>query len=191
MREGMPAPQDSGRLGRPATQCRRMRALHACWPPGADALNESLLRAFSQLDDQDYDRRSHFIDGRFENLYVGAERLPGVARILSYAERRAQVLLEPCPARLRCGFWLNAMHPGQRTSRHSHEESDELLSGVYYVSTPPGSGAVMFHDGPFETRVVPRPGLMLLFPPDLPHSVETHNGDGLRLSVAFNIGPAG
>jgi hypothetical protein len=32
--------------------------------------------------------------------------------------------------------------------------------------------------------------MLMLFPPDLMHWVEPHRGTGLRLSVAFNLGPA-
>jgi hypothetical protein len=32
--------------------------------------------------------------------------------------------------------------------------------------------------------------MLLLFPPQLPHEVTQHRGEGMRLSLAMNIGPA-
>lgn len=80
-----------------------------------------------------------------------------------------------------------------------------IWSGVYYVDTgdTPGqhdSGALRFSDPapgsaasflPFVARLCPEiqpvPGLMVLFPSYLPHSVHPHRGNGLRISVAFNF----
>jgi hypothetical protein len=168
-------------------QIAAITALH--YPRAAD-LNAALAAAFAALADADFTRRSHFIGGRFENLYLDAERLPRLDELLRFATAAAAERLGPTYPRLRCGFWLNAMPPGSSTSRHSHEENDELLSGVYYVTAPAQSGDILFADGPFEIRVTPQPGMMLLFPPALLHWVEPHRGAGLRLSVAFNLGPA-
>ena len=81
------------------------------------------------------------------------------------------------------------MQPGQRTSLHSHEELDECLSAVYYVTCPDDSGRLILHDDEAKIVIDPRPGLLVLFPPDLPHEVEENRGRGTRLSVAFNFGP--
>jgi hypothetical protein len=164
--------------------------IEALWHPQAERLNGPLADAFAALEAHDFERRTHFIGGRFENLYLPSDRLPGLAELLAFALERAGDLLGISTDQLRLGFWLNAMAPGQGTSRHCHDENDELLSGVYYVTAPRESGAILFHDGPFETRVVPRAGLMLLFPPELPHSVGTNLSQALRLSIAFNIGPS-
>lgn len=179
---------------------RANRPILACEHPRAEAINAPLARAFSRLGDEDFERRSHFIDGRFENLYLDADQLPGVDDVLAFALARARAWLgsgqatwleQPSAAEqpLRAGFWVNAMQPGQATSRHAHEECDELVSGVYYVSTPAAAGDILFHDGPFETRLRPWPGLLLLFDPALEHSVERNRGASRRLSIAFNIGP--
>lgn len=169
----------------------------AAWLPGAERLNAGLRAAFGALTTADFARRSHFVDGRFENLYIDADRLPGVATVLEFALQCADAWPETGnPARSlppgprRCGFWLNAMAPGTATSVHTHAEADELLSGVYYVSTPVGCGDLLFTAPPFEVRVTPRAGLLLLFPPTLAHGVERNRSDDLRLSIAFNIGPA-
>ncbi len=168
---------------------KRIAPLATLRYPDADAINGPLAESFGALGEQDFERRSHFIDGRFENLYVGRDRLPGLDALLAFATAVGARTLGPdCPP-LRCGFWLNAMPPGSGTSRHSHEENDELLSGVYYVAVPEHSGDIGFQDGPFRTQVRPSAGMLLLFPPSLVHWVEPHRGEGLRLSVAFNLGP--
>jgi predicted 2-oxoglutarate/Fe(II)-dependent dioxygenase YbiX len=82
------------------------------------------------------------------------------------------------------------MGPGHRTSLHTHDEHDELLSAVYYVTAPQDSGDLVIEDTPVTIRVRPEAGLMVLFPPDAPHAVEENASDRDRLSVAFNFGPA-
>lgn len=163
----------------------------------ASTLNGPLAAAFAALTPEDFERRSHFVGGRFENLYLPPARLPGLAALVGFATASARTVLRldpfwrgPAPeAGLRCGFWLNAMEPGHATSRHTHDENDELLSGVYYVSAPPGCGDLLIHDDPFEVRVPPVAGRLVLFPPELPHSVETNRSGERRLSIAFNFGP--
>jgi ectoine hydroxylase-related dioxygenase (phytanoyl-CoA dioxygenase family) len=158
--------------------------------PLAESLNPTLEAAFKRLDDKDFDRRTHFIGGRFENLYPAPDRLPGIDALLDFVELQARAVLGAEAPPLRLGYWLNATAPGQSTSEHSHDEHDELLSGVYFVVTPPGSGDLLFYDDPFEIRVPPEAGMLLLFPPRLPHAVDENRSEGLRLSIAFNIGPA-
>jgi hypothetical protein len=158
--------------------------------PRAEVVNAPLTAAFRGLREADFERRSHFIDGRFENLYLPRDRLVGLDELLAFATHAGAELLGRESGELRCGFWLNAMSPGSATSRHTHEENDELLSGVYYVAAPPHSGEIGFQDGPFRIFLTPRAGMLVLFPPSLLHWVEPHRGDGLRLSVAFNLGPA-
>lgn len=170
--------------------CRRIGLITAVWLPYDSSINKGIADAFAGLEANDYERRTHFIDGRFENLYLPSNRLPGLDAILQFARDQSAALLKHRPTDLRYGFWVNAMAPGQSTSVHSHEESTELLSGVYYVTAPAGSGAIVFFDDPFETRVYPAPGMMLFFPPSLRHAVETNRSNELRLSIAFNIGPA-
>jgi hypothetical protein len=179
---------------------RQISPIVACNLADAGTINPPLAAAFDRLDEHDFKHRSHLIDGRFENLYLEREQLPGLDVILDFAVLRARALLGSARASwlespldpdqpLRVGFWANAMLPGQSTSRHRHEENDELCSGVYYVTAPAHSGDIVFHDSPFEIRVTPRDGLMLLFSPALDHSVEVNRSSVQRLSIAFNIGP--
>ena len=113
--------------------------------------------------------------------------LPEFAPVSEFVIAAATQILQQSP--LRYGFWFNEMTPGDGTTLHSHEEADELLSAVYYLAVPKGSGRLVLHDREAVVLVEPRPGLLVLFPPDLPHEVEKNTGSGTRLSIAFNFGP--
>jgi hypothetical protein len=171
-----------------ATQVWTSTQVHQALLPEAEAVNAEILAGFAGLTPEDYRYRSHFIAGRFENLYLERARLPGIERVLIHAEGCARAILGH-PGPLRCGFWLNAMEAGHTTSEHTHEENDELLSGVYYVAAPPVSGDLVLRDGPLLVRLTPSPGTFLFFPPDLPHWVESNRSPGLRLSIGMNFGP--
>jgi len=163
--------------------------LHLVRLPQAEEVNRRILAGYRGLRADDYQHRSHFIAGRFENLYLRRDRVPGLPEVLAFAERAARdILLHP--GALRCGFWLNAMEAGDTTSEHTHEENDELLSAVYYVAAPAESGDLVLRDGLLMVRLAPRPGTFLFFPPDLPHWVEANRSPGLRLSIGMNFGPA-
>jgi len=162
--------------------------IHMTHVPEAVHLNRSLNAACERLFDDPDTRRTHFVHGRFENLYPPKEKLPEMAPLIREVERAAREILGT-EAPLRIGFWLNRMDPGHQTSLHTHEEDDELLSAVYYVTVPAHSGRLVFRDPPGTLFIDPEPGMLLLFPPDLPHEVEMHEGTHTRLSIAFNIGP--
>jgi hypothetical protein len=154
-----------------------------------DALNRKILAAFDFFKDAPSTRKSHCVAGRFENLYIDRERIPQVEPIIESALAYAAGLLQ-CQS-LKAGFWFNATAPGQATSLHTHDENDELLSGVYYVATPTASGRLMLHCGGERHFVSPCAGRFVLFPPSMPHSVERNTSRQMRLSVGFNIGPHG
>ena len=103
--------------------------------------------------------------------------------------RRCPRRLTPREKRLRYGLWFNYMPPGAITTLHNHDNEDELLSAVYYVTAPDKSGELVMKASPVSIRIEPSPGLMVFFPPDLPHAVETNQSGEERLSVAFNFGP--
>ena len=155
--------------------------------PAAEQTVAAVAAAFAREKDADDLKRTHMFGGRFENIYIPLERLPELVPVSEFMLRAAGEILGR--DRLRQGFWFNEMHPGHRTTLHSHEEEDELLSAVCYLLCPQDSGRLILHDDAARIVVDPRPGLMVLFPPDLPHEVEENTGSGTRLSVAFNFGP--
>ena len=99
--------------------------------------------------------------------------------------------------------WVNANPPGGYNAPHIHP--DALISGTYYVSVPAGTnpvgGAIEFNV-PHPTlkmsnvtvtpmlaervRVMPEPGLVLLFPGTLSHWVHPNDSEEDRISVSFN-----
>jgi len=154
----------------------------------ADGVNAKLIEGFEREKSHGWARQTHHFHGRFENTYIDRERLPEIAPVIEFARAAAcQQLAQPD---LHLGYWFNEMHPGQRTSLHAHEELDELLSAVYYCSAPEQSGRLLLHDGPATISITPTPGMLVIFPPDLPHEVEINHSDATRLSIAFNFGPA-
>lgn len=153
----------------------------------ADPINTALAAAFARERDQPGTRRTHAFAGRYENTYIALERIPELMPVHAFARAAACRILQR--EDLRQGFWFNEMQPGDRTTPHDHTGGDELLSAVYYVTCPADSGRLLLHDDHAQVVVTPRPGLLVLFPPDLPHEVEVHAGSGTRLSVAFNFGP--
>ena len=92
--------------------------------------------------------------------------------------------------RLKAGFWFNAMHAGNRTSLHHHDENDELLSAAYYIRVPENSGNLVLHDADRRVSIQPQEGKLVMFAPHVLHEVTMHQGTGLRLSVGMNVGPA-
>ncbi|MFM7314797.1 MAG: TIGR02466 family protein [Cyanobium sp.] len=87
----------------------------------------------------------------------------------------------------------------------SHIHSGAVLSGVYYIACPPGSGSLIFEDprvqaefadsyqlfcqdlgGP-RVELTPHEGLLVLFPSWLPHRVEPSESDEPRISLPLNI----
>jgi uncharacterized protein (TIGR02466 family) len=107
--------------------------------------------------------------------------------------------------------WLSYKHPGQHHTMHTHPNS--LISGVFYFGEPSESTpAIRFHKmvgGMNVSYISPKmkkdrrdskyaieylsvdfkPGLLLLFPSFLSHSVPINKTDKVRCSLAFNIVP--
>ena len=163
--------------------------IHGSQLPEAEDINRRILATFNELEAADFSSRTHFFGGRFENLYLERQRIPALDRVLGHAETCARTILNYGHHPLRLGFWFNAQWPGQGTSVHNHDENDELLSGVYYIQVPDQSGELVLLDGQLTTRMMPKAGHFLVFPPSLPHRVEVNQSQEQRLSLAFNLGP--
>jgi len=107
--------------------------------------------------------------------------------------------------------WVSLKHPGQHHTMHTHPNS--LISGVFYYGPPaPETPAIKFHKmtGGFNVSYIQAkvkadkrsskfawlefgveyvPGLLVLFPSYLFHSVPINKTDMTRRSLAFNIVP--
>lgn len=96
--------------------------------------------------------------------------------------------------------WANVHDKGGFNQPHIHREA--ILSGSFYLTVPQGSGAIVFHDPRPSTlysrawgkgvnrweklTIKPRAGMLLIFPNWLEHSVEPHEADEPRCSIAMN-----
>lgn len=109
------------------------------------------------------------------------------------------------PPRWAIEAWANVGGPGAFNMPHIH--GGTYWSAVYYVRIGDGDGGeLVLHDprmpglrmhapqlrfrniGPdVKVKILPKEGLMLLFPGWLSHSVEPWSGSGQRISIAMNI----
>ncbi len=99
--------------------------------------------------------------------------------------------------------WASVYPPGAGHRMHTHPNN--FLSGVYYVRTAPGAETINFHDPRAQTSILRppvtaltsantdqavmrvRPGMLLLFPAFLPHSVDANGSGAERVSLSFNV----
>jgi uncharacterized protein (TIGR02466 family) len=100
------------------------------------------------------------------------------------------------------GCWANLYAPGAAHRMHTHPNN--FLSGVYYVRTAEGANTINFHDPRAQSAVIRppvtaltgentdqvvmpvEPGVLLLFPAFLPHSVDENRSGIVRASLSFN-----
>ena len=154
----------------------------------AARLNTALLKGFEQFAGAPETRRSHYFSGRYENIYISAEQLPAYAELLGIAREHAAAILGTSPQKLKAGGWFNAMGPGQATLMHSHDDNDEVLSAVYYVTAPDNSGVLVLMGDEGPVKVSPEAGSFVFFDAALDHEVSENRSDGLRLSIGMNFG---
>ena len=150
------------------------------------AFNQRLMDAFLARKNGPDVRKTHLFHGRYENIYLPRDCCPELPVMLEEARRAAEEIVGVGP--LAVGFWFNEMPPGHRTTAHTHDDFDELLSGVYYVVTPADSGNLRIGSGPDQRVVQPEAGKMVFFPPDLVHEVEQNQSTETRLSIGMNFG---
>jgi uncharacterized protein (TIGR02466 family) len=126
-----------------------------------------------------------------------AKQVAGFARELQFDSSGRKLKLD--------SLWINVMKKGAVHTPHIHPHS--AISGTYYVTAPPGSGAIRFEDPRLpmmmaapprkktarpENRsfvdVTPKPGMLLLWESWLRHGVEPNAARGRRISMSFNYG---
>lgn len=102
-------------------------------------------------------------------------------------------------------LWVNILKPGASHSGHIHPHS--VLSGTFYVATPPGASALKLEDPrlPLMMAAPPRradapeaaqtfvylqpaPGTLFLWESWLRHEVPMNMSEEERISVSFNYG---
>lgn len=130
--------------------------------------------------------RSHFFMGRYENIYIERHLITELDKVLDFAVNSAKQYLHR-HTDLHVGFWFNYMLPGHVTLPHTHDDDDELASGVYYLNVPKHSGNFILQINNNEHTVQAEEGKLVLFSPDYLHKVTTHHSQDFRLSTGMNF----
>lgn len=134
--------------------------------------------------------KTHYIGHRFENIYINRGQIQALSELLDEAIIFASEILNTSQ-KIKVGFWFNEMQQGHKTSAHTHDEDDELLSAVYYINVPEHSGNLMLGSDMNErVSIKPKIGEFLFFSPMLVHFVEENKSSETRLSIGMNFGPA-
>ena len=142
---------------------------------------------------------THYINKRWENIYLNPQLIPSALPLLSIAISNALDLfrdtLEPHQTLLiphellgynKNEFWFNTSTTGQSTRLHNHVQN-AFLSGVFYLNVPDNSANIFFksNDQTFELEV--KTGEMIFFPSGLDHYVLENKSSETRISLAFNL----
>jgi hypothetical protein len=159
---------------------------HITYCSKAKTLNRALLDGFLQHQLDDDIRRSHLFNGRYENIYLTSAQIPELQELLDEARDHAGRILGIDD--LQAGCWFNYMPPGAVTTVHSHDDYDELLSGVYYVSVPKNSGNLIIHQDNQQHVITPEEGMFVFFAPEAVHEVSENMSADDRLSIGINFG---
>ena len=134
----------------------------------------------------------------------GAALLRRMREMADEATARVYREYDHAPAKLAwtVDAWANVNRRGDFNRTHTHPGS--TWSGTYYVDTGvdgEATAAALQLVDPCQGRantflagipavsftVKPEPGLMVLFPSYIPHTVYPHAGDRPRVSIAFNL----
>ena len=102
-----------------------------------------------------------------------------------WAQELVAALAQMFPDRRIHGVWLNVNGPGHSNRMHRHRVGGDTL--VLYIQVPPNSGRVIFQHQRQRRAIDPQPGMILVFPGDIMHEVETNFSDSHRISLACNL----
>ena len=85
-------------------------------------------------------------------------------------------------------YWYNMNTGSDYNEWHHHDRgaTDEMC-GVLYLQVPENAGYFEYEIEKEIFQIKPYAGLLLLFPDDLMHRVLPNEGDGQRVSMAFNF----
>ncbi len=156
----------------------------------AEKVNAAIWKQYQAVRNDPAVRKSHFFEGRYENIYIDALLVSSLGPVLTAAREGARRMLGDPAQELAVGFWFNEMHPGDVTVPHDHDEGDELLSAVYYVRVPCDSGQLLLGRGEQTVTLTPVEGRLVFFRPGVVHEVTRNLSSGVRLSIGMNFGPA-
>ena len=159
---------------------------HIVYSSKPEVLNNALLQGFLKHQHDPDLKRTHLFGGRYENIYLTSRQIPELGDLLDEACDHARRILHIDD--LQAGCWFNFMPGGSVTSVHSHDDYDELMSAVYYVSVPENSGNLIIHEGDKRHVIYPQEGMFVFFAPDVVHEVSRNMSSEDRLSIAINFG---
>jgi len=168
------------------------RKIQSTQPPG---VNTELESGFLQNYQRDDVKKTHQFEGRYENIYLTQAHIPALQAVIHEATRQAEKLTGKTG--LRAGYWFNYMPPGAVTVNHRHDDDDEVLSGVYYITVPTHSGNLILHNKihhgdsgcePDDIEIIPQAGTFVFFKPDIAHEVTQNLSNKNRLSIGMNFG---
>ena len=158
---------------------------HECKPLHAEIIEQ----LYTQLEDPQT-HKSHFFNGRYENIYIDRTVIPTIEPILNTIIEESAKLLNCDQSNLKIGFWFNLMQKDDVTLVHSHDDDDEIISGTYYLQAPEQSGVLSIKLTEQNiTNIEPIEAGLTFFHPALEHEVSLHHSPIPRISIGFNIGP--
>jgi len=158
---------------------------HECVP-----LHANIIEHIFNLTDDANTHKSHYFNGRYENIYITELQLPAIRPIINTICEESALLLHCDINQLEIGFWFNLMQKGDITIAHNHDDDDELISGTYYLQVPENSGILKIKIDPQTiTDIEPKEANLIYFHPSLEHEVTRHCSPISRISLGFNIGP--
>lgn len=136
-------------------------------------------------------------------------RFPPFAALEKHLDRHAAAFARAAAFNLMGGalalddIWVNILEPGGSHASHIHPHS--VISGTYYVATPPGASALKLEDPrhammmaapPRKPRaplmlkpfvyVTPEAGEVFMWESWLRHEVQPSTADAERISISFN-----
>lgn len=163
-------------------------AITSIFDKAALLLNPVLIQTYLQKRNNSDVHKSHYFHHRFENIYLNETHIPQLEQLASIAVKHAAEILSLHHVQLQTSYWFNEMHRGDVTTMHTHDDDDELLSAVYYLAIPAGSADFLYELNHSKHTLKAEEGLFVFFSPQLPHAVEEHRVEPMRLSIAFNFG---
>jgi len=167
-------------------------------PGNVTEINSHIQQAFLKYSKELDIKRTHYFNGRYENIYLNEQHIPQLKSLLQQANKFARTILgiaDTDANNIKQGYWFNAMPPESTTTLHTHDDDDELLSCVYYVHVPENSGDLVIHPDrnmPRKTKIKlqPQAGEFIFFKPNIPHEVSKNTSSECRLSIGINFGKA-
>lgn len=123
-----------------------------------------------------------------------AARAPAIAAVQAQVVAALAAHAGPGPWQLT--GWGNVNRHGDGNVPHHHGLHPNHWVAIYYVTAGDGARTTFFADAAAVTAgapthtITPIPGLLLLFPGSLWHGVETSQGLGERITLAFNAWPS-